>query len=408
MRDPRARILLVGSALTLLGVSAASLSPARANDAQQWRTNAAGDIRVPPGPVVNDDLKAAGRNVDVAARVNGEVAVAGADITVSGPVQQDVLAAGRHVRITGPVGDDLRAAGANVTVTAPVSRNASLAGGDVTLTPEASVGRNASILGGSVQIQGPVKRNLDVSAREARLSSEIGGSVRAKADRLDLLPGTIIHGDLVVSGPTPPRISPQARVLGQVDYYKMPGSRSQGWAGWWGWLRGWLVQFLSLMLLGSALLLLARPWADRVVETMARRAGPSVLAGVLEMLLVPLASVLLFLTFIGAPLGILLLTLFGAALLLAGVFSSYLLGGRVLGRASRVAPGSPTRPQVSPYARLALGALIVSFGTTLPVIGWLVLLVVLIVGLGGVTLREWDVLTQQRHGDVTTAAKAPA
>ena len=121
---------------------------------------------------------------------------------------------------------------------------------------------------------------------------------------------------------------------------------------------------------------------------MNRRAGLSALVGIIELMLVPVVSLFLLFTLIGLPLGAVLLALFSVGLLLANVFVAYLVGGWLLNR--------PGRSAASPYARLILGALLLSFCTALPWIGWFVLLIVLIVGLGAFTVQEWSVLTQWR------------
>jgi len=154
------------------------------------------------------------------------------------------------------------------------------------------------------------------------------------------------------------------------------------------WLKRWGLQFLSLLILGSVLLWLAHPWVNRVVETMARQPGLAVAWGLLGLILTPLLSIALLVTFIGTPLGVLLLALYGAGLLLASVFVAYELGRWLLRK----------RPQASPYANLAAGALIVSFGTTLPGIGWLILLITLISGLGALMLWEGNLFSQWRKG----------
>ena len=95
-----------------------------------------------------------------------------------------------------------------------------LAGSDVKLLPGAVVEHNAKIAGGVVFVQGRIGRNLKLAAGEAQIASEIGGSVNARAESLKLLPGAVVRGDLVVYGPKEPEISPQAQVMGRVEYHK--------------------------------------------------------------------------------------------------------------------------------------------------------------------------------------------
>src|SRR6266511_2644758 len=188
--------------------------------------------------VSEDDLMIAGRNLQVQAEVKGDVTAAGSDVTIAGPVAGYVMVAGARINVNGPVGNDLWAAGANVNINAPIADNAMLAGRDVNLLPGAVVKHNAKIAGGAVSVQGRVERNLKLAARDAQIASEIGGSVDARVESLKLLPGAVVRGDLVVYGPKEPEISPQAQVLGHIEYHKREWVR----AGFLAllWLRVWL------------------------------------------------------------------------------------------------------------------------------------------------------------------------
>jgi hypothetical protein len=102
----------------------------------------------------------------------------------------------------------------------------------------------------------------------------------------------------------------------------------------------------------------------------------------LGMILIPLICMLLAITIIGIPLAIVLFALYCVALLLSGVFVSYLIGGWLLRRLNR--------PETSPYARLAAGALVLAFFASLPWVGGVVQLLVLIIGFGALILEGRD------------------
>jgi hypothetical protein len=91
---------------------------------------------------------------------------------------------------------------------------------------------------------------------------------------------------------------------------------------------------------------------------------------------------LLLVIVIGIPLALILLALFVVALLLSGVFVSYLVGGWLLDWLKR--------PQSTPYMRMAVGAVAVAICMSLPWIGWLVQLLVLLVGFGAIVLDQRD------------------
>ncbi|HKQ76875.1 MAG TPA: hypothetical protein VJ810_24480 [Blastocatellia bacterium] len=220
-------------------------------------------------------------------------------------------------------------------------------------------------------------------------ASEVGGSAQVRSGSLKVLPGAVIRGDLIAYGPTPPEISPGAQVLGRVEYH--PEGASGGWS-LAPWLWQWLFMFLALLILGAAIIALSSWWTRRVAEKMARQPGYAMLAGLAGLILIPLICVLLAITVIGVPLAIVLFALYCAALLLSGVFVSYLVGGWLLRRLKR--------PETSLYVRLAVGALVVAFFALLPWIGWVVQALVLMIGLGALLLERrdsWQRLPAESH-----------
>jgi cytoskeletal protein CcmA (bactofilin family) len=326
--------------------------------------------------VRDEDLLIAGRELQVQSEVKGDVIAAGSDVTIAGTVAGYVMVAGARVDINGPVGNDLWAAGSSVNLNASVADNAMLAGNDVKLLPGAVVEHNAKIAGGVVSVQGRVGRNLKLAAGEAQIASEIGGSVNARAESLKLLPGAVVRGDLVVYGPKEPEISPQAQVMGRVEYHKQVWQKT----GIVEWLKRWIWISLAMLIVGFVAIAASPLWADRVSAMITGKPWSSILAGLAGLLLAPLAMILLLITVVGIPLAFILLALYVIALLLSGVFVAYLVGGWLLDRFYR--------PQSSPYLRMALGALAVGVCVSLPWIGWLVQLFILLIGFGALMLDQ--------------------
>src|SRR5215510_6239756 len=329
---------------------------------------------------VTDDLMTAGQNVRVEGEVAGDAAVAGSDVTLDGPVRGYFLGAGRTLTFDGPIGNDLWAAGERVDVTSHVSNNAMIAGREIHLRPEALIGHDAHLAGNTVVTEGRIENNLRIGAGTARVGGNIGGTVRADAGRVTVLPGTVIAGDLVVRANQPPDVSPQAKVLGQVRYEEIQRR------GWFAWPWVWTVLFLSLWILGFAALTLSSSWPVRAARTMTQRIGSSILVGLGLLILLPIAIVLLAVTVIGIPLAVVLAALYVAALVLSTTVVAYWIGSWVMEHMHR--------PNASSWARMGLGALIVSFGISLPMAGWLVAIAVLIVGAGSLVL-EWRDEEQQ-------------
>jgi len=331
---------------------------------------------------ITDDLHTAGRIVHVRDEVTGDVAAAGAEVTIDGPVDGYVMSAGRSVALEGRVGNDVWAAGETVTVDNAVGNNAMLAGRDVSLGRHASVGHDARLAGNTVTAEGRVERNLDIGAETARIGADIGGTVDARAERVSIMPGAVIRGDLFVRADHPPEISPQAQVLGKVHFEDATASR------WVAWPGKWLFSFLALLILGLAALTFAPAWPVRVASTMRARTWASILSGLFVLAVIPIVAAALAVTIVGIPLAIVLFAFYIATLLLAGVFVSYRTGDWLMERFHRM--------KSSVWTRMILGALIISIGISLPIVGFVVTLLVVIVGAGALVMER---RSQRVHAD---------
>lgn len=346
--------------------------------AQQSGTSIASARAGDAAAVIADDLVTAGETVKVDAKVQGDVAAAGADVTIGGAVQGYVLGAGRNVRIDGPVGNDVWAAGETVDVDNTIGNNAMLAGRLVRLRPGAVVGEDAHVAGDEVTVDGRVERDLRIGADVAQISGTVGGSVHARADRVRVEPGAVIGGDLIVRSPRPPEVSPGAQVSGEVRYEEARGR----WL-WRSWPALSFLTFVALLVLGLAATAVAPARAGRVADMLRSQPGWSVVAGIITLALVPVGIAALAITVVGIPLAAVMLALYILFLLMSGVFVSHGVGGWLLERAHRT--------QSSPWARVTLGALVVSLAITAPMVGWVVALAVVIAGTGALVLEQRSV-----------------
>jgi cytoskeletal protein CcmA (bactofilin family) len=296
-----------------------------------------------------------------------------------------VLAAGANVSVDAPVGNDLWAAGESVAVNAPVADNIMLAGNSVLVDRAAKIGGNARVVGNEVNINGPVSRDLYIAAAAARIASEVTGNVEVHADKLVIDPGAVIRGRLTVHSPNEPVVSPEAQVLGGTDHIRTESSRSPSFGSWVG---NWLLRFLWLAVLGLILIWFSSVWTERVTDVLRRETGRSFLTGLAVLILAPIVCILLLVTVVGLPLGVILGAVSVVALMLSGVFVSYFVGEWLTTVLKRW--------ETSHLAKVLLGALVVSFVIMVPWIGGLAKLVVVIFGLGAFLIERRDLFKQMR------------
>lgn len=328
---------------------------------------------------IDDDLYAAGGEVQIDGSVAGAATLAAGSAGISGDVEGDVIVAGGRINLDGGVGDDLRAAGGTVEVTGFVIDQATIAGGSVTIRPGSAIGGRTWIAGGDVEMGGQIGDDLQVAAGTVVISGRVAGDVEVAARDIRVDPGAIIDGDLVWRGKTPPRIAEDAQILGEVreagEEQASAGSGSRtDFDG--SWAVGVAVAVAALILLWLAPHLVARAAG-------AFRAAPgrTLVLGGAAILLTPIVAFVLMATLLGWLLGLVVLAGYVFALLLSG-----LLGLLIIARVLRDRFGAA--PATGGWRNAVILVLVVAvlvLAWQVPVLGNLIATLLILAGFGAMT-----------------------
>ena len=306
------------------------------------------------------------------------VALADADVAASSH-----LRIGGEVRITEAVEGPLRIIGGEVTVDAPVKGSVKVAGGNVTLGPAAVVSGDVAIAGGNVTVEGAIKGKLRAAGGNVRINGPVDGDASIAAGKLELAPNARIEGKLRFRGEEL-RQDPAAQVKGGVD--QEAGVAHEHGFRWSShpqrtpaerFLHGWLWSLGLVML--AALIAAALPGAtQRMAAELRERPWITPLLGLVALTAIPVAAVLVMITIIGIPIGLLALIGYAALLLLGYVWVAVVVGGMLL---DRVKPATAARTAWHAGAA-ALAMLVLAILVRVPFVGGFVKLAALVVGVG--------------------------
>lgn len=339
-------------------------------------------VTVPASETVDGDLYLLAGTATMAGTVDGDLLALGGTVQVNGTVTGDVLAAGGTVTIAGTVEGDVRTAGGQVTLSGAVSEDAVATGGQTTISSAGTVGGDLIVSGGQVTMAGSVAGNVEGSAGTYSGGGSVGGT------------------EHVV-------VSPQGGVGGEDE----------------GDAAGEIVfdalrHFVALVLFGALILWLlprALPAAERVLRSRPAASlgfGFVACVGYIVFLIAVLALMILLgivfgLLRIGSLVGIEiiagLLSLFTVSFVfvLAVAYLADLVVALTLARA--VAPGGSGN-RWRELALLAAGAAVVVVVTSLPIIGGLAKLAVVLFGLGALALAAWHAWRPSRSAPPLPAA----
>lgn len=344
-------------------------------------------VSVRAGETLADDLYAGGSTVSVMGNVAGDVYAGGSSVLVNGNISQDLVAGGGTITVLGIVGDDVRLGGGTIVIQGSVTGDVLIGGGQVHLAGP-RIGGDVLVGGGSVRIDTPVFGEVGVGGGDVYLNAPITGNVEIEADKLTLGSDAVISGTLTYRSPSELVMEEGAQVLGET-VYEPRQERDAGnfFAGFVA--AAALVQLLMHLVGAFFFVLLFRRFVEAMVSGAYARPLLEIGRGFLLLIALPVVSVLLLVTVIGIPLGILGILGFVGALIFSGLLSPVVLGA-LLYRALTRGEG---------YA-VNWKSVLIGVGTFyvlgfVPVVGWLVQFGFILLTLGSLLaltrniVKEW-------------------
>lgn len=138
------------------------------------------------------------------------------------------------------------------------------------------------------------------------------------------------------------------------------------------------------ILIGWLLILLLPQLTKQLVSLGLKQPGAAIGWGLLFLTVIPLLACLFIITLIGIPLGVVTILIYVISLSLAKLLAGLSLGSRLLKDAKLQ----------KPYLSLVLGLVIMVILQLIPIFGWLAYFILILFGLGLLTLQEKTLLTR--------------
>ncbi|MCK4387405.1 MAG: polymer-forming cytoskeletal protein [Dehalococcoidia bacterium] len=354
--------------------------PVLAFDARSGAT-----VTVASGEVVDDDLYVAANSIIIDGTINGDLWAAGNSITVNGVVNGSVMAVGRTVNINGDVGHAVRAGGETIIVNGDVSGDVIVGCSQAHIASTAKIGGDLLFGAGNARIAGLIEGNIKGQAGEIAISDEVKGNVDLEVESLTILPTANIKGNLTYTSEQEANIHPGAQISGtpthnlpKVEERQAKSFPSVLFSGIGGKVTG----FLMALIAGLIIILLAPKQLTSIAEAIRSRPGPSAGWGALILFLTPIAAIIVCITIIGIPVGLIALALWGIAIYLAQIPVGLFIGRWIIGRFRSV------EGKAIMVGALALGLVILKLLRLIPHLGFFIALAVILFGLGAVVASE--------------------
>ena len=322
-------------------------------------------VVLPAGEHVAGDLYLLGGTVTVDGTVDGDLVAMGGQIQLNGSVGGDLLAAGGTVVLDGSVAGDARVAAGQLTVSGKVGKDLAVAVGEATISTQGSVGGDLILGAGQATVAGSVAGSVEGSAGTYQRTGTVGGTE-------DVTVGQAAQ---------PARARTAADAIGDA-----------------------IRQFVVVLLFG-ALGLWLLPRAMRATDELVRRRTlPALGFGLLgfAVYLVGAIALVLLIILLAILFGVLTLGSLVAIVFFAGLLAlvvatftlllvtSYVADGVVGLAIARLVAPSTGRGRWGEFGLLAIGSALVVAVSSIPAVGWIFKLAVVLVGLGAIVLAAWN------------------
>ena len=301
-----------------------------------------------------EDVYLAGGKVVADQKMGGDLVAAGGTLLVNGPVAQDLIIAGGNITVNGPVGDDLRATGGEINITETVGDDLIVAGGSITISSGVTVEGDLVAMGGSIIVAGTVMGNVRAIGGDIIVHGAIHGTSDLRAyKRLEI--ASRLEGDATFAAPQV-ILGKGAGFGGKVEYWQKEGeldfsglptagpvtynpqlkfdSLCKGPDDWGKYGRrgalGVVGLWFGFAVFSGALLIFilvvgATDWFKATGERLQNKFWRKFGYGLVYFLLMPMLALVLFISVIGAPLGLFVLALYGFSLLFAAPITAMVL-----------------------------------------------------------------------------------
>lgn len=325
------------------------------------------NVTIPSGATLDDDVIATGNQISIIGNVNGSIYAAGGSLSISGDITGALTAAGNTVAISGKK-NVVTVAGRSIQLSSLAARNIAAAGNDITLDSRSKIERDAYLAANSITTHGAVGRDLWVNGGSVSIGSNVTGNLHATGQRISLLPGAVVKGNVIYSSPNAIRIADSAKVTGKVirQPYSVKRAGPNPFAAW-------LLRFIAMWIFGAVLISLFPGWTKAASDQLMSKPGWSFLWGLIIFIVTPIAILIALVTLIGIPLSVAVLAVYILALLLAGIITSVTVG-RLIARNASI------------WLQLLVGLLVLSVIAAIPFLGGLVQFLVILFGLGALAL----------------------
>lgn len=348
-------------------------------------------VYVPKTETIEGSLYAVGQNITVEGRVKGDVICAGQAINIKGVVDGDVICAGQTINVDSKIGGNLRIAGSFINIDGSIARNAMAFGATINTAASSTIGSDMLIGAALAEIRGKISRDLYGGGVNIIISGQIDKNIELTLDDrnttknkndknntsgLIIDKGAKIGGNLDYSAYKDASIDKGAKITGKISRNALTVPVDKFKPNRAGMFIGIIISIFSALLIGLIIISLWPQAAKDITGKMMEKIGHSIGWGAAFLFLTPVVIIIAAITVIGLPLAGILLAIWLIVLYISKIFVGIAIGRKYFWKDK----------EDKLVWQMAVGVIISWIIFSIPILGWLLALVAMFWGIGGLWL----------------------
>lgn len=351
-------------------------------------------VQINENDIIEGNLYIAGNNLSIDGTIKGDVICGAQTVNINGNIEGDVICGAQSLNINGSIGGSVRVAGNTININSAVARGAQAIGNSINLGKNANVGWDMFLAGATGLIQGKIAGDLHGAVANITIDGEVGKNIRLKLNEaramnqslrknekneespLKITDKAKIGGDVIYTSGIIGNISGSAEIGGETKY-NQPKIKETKKNHILAWLWSMIYSVFTGLVIGLVLISLWKKQIMEITDVMLEKIGASIGWGAVILFITPIISFFLLFTFIGIPLAFLIIAIWIIAIVLSKIIAGIFVGRKILDKFGK-------KSKDSLIWAMIIGVVIVKIIFAIPVIGWLLCLVAIFWGLGGI------------------------
>lgn len=339
---------------------------------------------VPLGAVVPGDFFSVADAVSILGTVQGDAYLIGSQVVIEGLIEGDLLVFGGSVIITGTVAGNVKIVAGQATIEGVIGKKLLYLGVNIQMPESGQVKDNVMLIAGNADFDSSVDGNMTALVSSFKVGGTIKQNLRTFVGWLRLTDHAHIIGHMRYRSNNEASIDPQAKIEGGVVYRPSLFRDIEDMPGLSGLAIGskiaaFLMNFFYTFVVGLLLIRYFPVKLRRMLRSLQRRTWKSFLWGLVVLIVVPLVAVLLLITVVGTPFALTLMALNVVSFYTIKVFPILWVSNFLFSYIG----WKPNTVKV-----LTCGQILYYLITMIPFIGWGVISLCTVLGLGAAVVSQ--------------------